>query len=97
MAMVLAGQARDPKPEEARWYEDAVKARDSKALFLVIEQHSGIIWGSITSTFSDEDRRWISGTYAAHQRAQRVPQDDDGTPDYFPDEGYGEDGVSSDP
>ena len=62
------GEPNSPQEQE---YLDLVKARDGEGLFrLITEQHPYVLWGKVTNSLSEEDRRWVHE--ATEEAARRI-------------------------
>ncbi len=50
----------DPNTLQEQQYLDLVQARDGEGLFhLITEQCPYVLWGKVTKSLSEEDRRWV--------------------------------------
>jgi hypothetical protein len=77
-----------PSPQEAAWYQQTVNDRDEKSLLLVHRERPDILWRNLFKTFTPDDLTWISGVFAARDKAERNRMVEDDASDRFPDEGH---------
>lgn len=66
---------RGPLPNEAAAYQGAISFRDEAAFRQLFELYPNVLWGSITSTLSKEDKEWSSAIIQRMNQERIVDED----------------------
>lgn len=66
---------RDPLLNEEKAYRGAISFRDEAAFRQLFELYPNVLWGSITSTLSKEDKEWSSAIAQKMDQEQNAYED----------------------